>query len=407
MSSNHDERAQDETAGDTTNLADLILSKIAAHEAATGASPNQPHQASQSHNNDTPADIEDEELPPKVIQVYTQIGALLSRHRTGPLPKPFKILPTLPVHQIPLLLSLTSPESWSPHAHLASVRLFISSKPHIATPYLRDILLPAVRDDIAATKKLNVHLYAALKKALYKPAAFFKGILFPLLEDDGANIEGGPCTLREAHILSSVVARVSVPVLHSAAALLRLCDIAAESFSTSKEDGGGGATNTFIRVLLEKKYALPFKVVDALVFHFARFKALKTAARGRDERNPDADEIMHDANPPSKPQNQQHIRLPVLWHQSLLAFAQRYRNDITEDQREVLLDVVAAVGHKDMGPEVRRELLEGRGRGVPVVEPDGVGGGSGVEGTALHAGEGRGGMEVEAGVGGDDTMVLG
>lgn len=30
--------------------------------------------------------------------------------------------------------------------------------------------------------KLNVHLYEALKKALYKPAAFFKGILFPLCE---------------------------------------------------------------------------------------------------------------------------------------------------------------------------------------------------------------------------------
>jgi essential nuclear protein 1 len=30
--------------------------------------------------------------------------------------------------------------------------------------------------------KLNVHLYDALKKALYKPSAFFLGILFPLCE---------------------------------------------------------------------------------------------------------------------------------------------------------------------------------------------------------------------------------
>lgn len=30
--------------------------------------------------------------------------------------------------------------------------------------------------------KLNVQLYEALKKGLYKPAAFFKGILFPLCE---------------------------------------------------------------------------------------------------------------------------------------------------------------------------------------------------------------------------------
>ena len=30
--------------------------------------------------------------------------------------------------------------------------------------------------------KLNVHLYDALKKSLYKPSAFFLGILFPLCE---------------------------------------------------------------------------------------------------------------------------------------------------------------------------------------------------------------------------------
>ena len=31
-------------------------------------------------------------------------------------------------------------------------------------------------------RKLNYHLYQALKKAMYKPAAFFKGILLPLCE---------------------------------------------------------------------------------------------------------------------------------------------------------------------------------------------------------------------------------
>ena len=62
-------------------------------------------------------------------------------------------------------------------------------------------------------------------------------------------------------------------------------------------------------------------------------------------------------------------KLPVLWHQSLLAFAQRYRNDITEDQREALLDLLLVKGHHAIGPEVRRELLAGRGRGVVLEEP--------------------------------------
>lgn len=310
--------------------------------------------------------IEEAPLSPKVVEVYTKVGELLSRHRSGPLPKPFKILPTLPIPQIPILISLTQPDNWTPHAHYLAVRLFISSKPAIATPYLTSILLPRVRDEIHETKKLHVHLYSALKKALYKPACFFKGLLFPLLEDSN-------CTLREATIIGSVLTRVSIPVLHSAAALLRLCDIAAEQFSLSKDDGGGGATNIFIRVLLDKKYALPYKVVDALVFHFLRFKSLGSAGR------PDDDVAMEDA---AAKREQQASRLPVLWHQSLLAFAQRYRNDITEDQREALLDLVNAVGHRSIGPEVRRELLEGRGRGVPLAE------------------EG-------AGDGGDDTMMMG
>jgi essential nuclear protein 1 len=78
--------------------------------------------------------------------------------------------------------------------------------------------LERVRDDIRETKKLNYHLYMALKKALYKPAAFFKGILFPLCES-------GTCTLREAAIIGSVLAKVSVPVLHSSVALMRLAEM--------------------------------------------------------------------------------------------------------------------------------------------------------------------------------------
>lgn len=37
------------------------------------------------------------------------------------------------------------------------------------------VLLPRIRDDIAEYKKLNFHLYSALKKALFKPGAWFKG----------------------------------------------------------------------------------------------------------------------------------------------------------------------------------------------------------------------------------------
>lgn len=208
------------------------------------------------------------------------------------------------------------------------------------------VLLDRVREDIHETKKLNVHLFKALKKGLYKPAAWFKGFLFPL-------VRSGTCTLREANIISGVLVRVSIPVLHSAAALKGLCDIAAEEASAGTE--GGGATNIFIKALLEKKYALPYQVIDSLVFHFLRFRSVDPANGG---------------DSMSGVTGARDAKLPVIWHQSLLAFAQRYRNDITEDQREALLDLLLTKGHSAIGPEVRRELLEGRGRGV-LIEPEG------------------------------------
>jgi len=272
-----------------------------------------------------------------------RIGLILSRYKSGALPKPFKLIPSLP--QWEELLAITRPESWTPNACYQATRVFVSSKPFITQLFLRNVILERVREDIHETKKLNVHLFNSLKKSLYKPAAFFKGFLFPLLTE-------GNCTLREATIVSSVLVRVSVPVLHSAAALLRLTEIAAEQTSILSSEGAG-ATNIFLRVLLEKKYALPYKVIDGLVFHFLRFRATAST-----DKIPDASSLAS-----------KEAALPLLWHKSLLTFAQRYRNDITEDQREALLDLLLVRGHKDIGPEVRRELLEGRGRGVPLEQP--------------------------------------
>ena len=263
---------------------------------------------------------------------------ILSRYKSGKLPKPFKIIPTLP--QWEDILSLTQPDKWTPNACFEATRIFVSTNERSARTFIETVLLPRAREDIHETRKLNVHLYNALKKATFRPAAFFKGCLFPL-------VESGTCTLREAVILSSVIVKVSIPALHSAAALMRLTDIVAEQASASNESGG--ATNIFIRAFLDKKYALPYKVIDNLVFHFLRFRRTQPSET-------DAKDGARDA------------KLPVLWHQSLLAFAQRYRNDITEDQREALLDLLLVKGHKDIGPEVRRELLQGRGRGMAVPE---------------------------------------
>ena len=119
-----------------------------------------------------------------------RVGLVLSRYKSGPLPKPFKIIPSLPAWA--RMLALTHPENWSAQACHAATRIFISQmKPPQARIFLEGVLLDAIREDIRLTKegqrknknnrKLNVHYYEALKRSLYKPAAFFKGIVFPML----------------------------------------------------------------------------------------------------------------------------------------------------------------------------------------------------------------------------------
>jgi essential nuclear protein 1 len=242
------------------------------------------------------------------------------------------------------IVPVTRPDTWTPHAIYAACRIFISSGGPIAQHFLSEVLLDRVRDDIRESvgqrRRLNVHLYAALRKSLYRPAAFFKGVLFPLLNS-------GSATLREAGIISSVLAKAHVPVLHSAAALSRCCDIATDqmlSGGSQRDLEAAGATNMVIKVLLEKKYALPYQTIDALVFHFLRFR------------------------PALESEGEDGGKLPVIWHQCLLAFAQRYRNEIAEEQREALLDLLLVRGHHAIGPEIRRELLAGRGRGT-LAEP--------------------------------------
>ncbi|WWC88467.1 uncharacterized protein L201_003378 [Kwoniella dendrophila CBS 6074] len=291
-------------------LADLIFSKMEGGAVSKGL----------EDEDEGPPDPK-KGLNPKVIEVYTKVGFLLSRYKSGPLPKALKILPSLP--HWAQLLALTKPTEWTPHATFACTKIFVSNlKPTEVRVFLEGVLLDKCREDMRMNNgKLNVHLYEALKKGLYKPAAFFKGILFPLCETG--------CSLKEAAIVASVLSKVSVPVLHSAAALLRLASM---DYS--------GPNSLFIRILLDKKYALPYKVVDALVFHFIRLANSQRSRTGED-------------------------KLPVLWHQSMLVFVQRYGSDLTPDQKDALLDVIRARPHPTISAEIRREILNSVERGAP------------------------------------------
>uniref|UniRef100_A0A1I7ZJ75 Bystin n=1 Tax=Steinernema glaseri TaxID=37863 RepID=A0A1I7ZJ75_9BILA len=110
-------------------------------------------------------------------------------------------------------------------------------------------------------------------------------------------------------------------MLHAAAAMLKIAEMKEYT----------GASSMFLRILIDKKYALPFRAIDALVFHFLNFR--------RDDR-----------------------QLPVLWHQALLAFAQRYKSDISSEQRDAILELVKIHNHYQITPEIRRELQNASSR---------------------------------------------
>jgi len=79
---------------------------------------------------------------------------------------------------------------------------------------------------------------------------------------------------------------------------------------------------------------MPHRVLDALVEHFCRFATERRS-------------------------------LPVIWHQSLLTFAQRYKGDLTAEDKERLKALMRAQEHPLITPEIRRELFSAPNRGEP------------------------------------------
>ena len=296
--------------GQQRSLADMILEKIHDKEAEEQGAALEMLEDDEDERQKKSAMLEEfapEGIDEKVLQVYRKVGDLLKRYTTGKFPKAFKIIPALSNWEE--VLWLTRPDTWSPHAMFQATRLFASNlNEHMAQRFYVLVLLPRVRDDIQEHKRLHHALYQALRKATFKPGAWFKGILLPLCESK-------TCTLREAVVLSSVLAKTSVPALHSAAVLMKLSELEY-----------AGTTSFFIRVLLDKKYALPYRVVDALVENFLRF--------ANEDRT-----------------------LPVVWHQSFLCFVQRYKHELSKEQKKRLSKLASAhQNHYLISPEIVREL---------------------------------------------------
>ncbi|XP_021733578.1 bystin-like [Chenopodium quinoa] len=283
-------------AGPQRTLADVIAARIKEQDAAvtSGGKPM-------------------DKLDNKVIEHYKTMGKVLSTYTAGRLPKGFKHIPSVKCWEE--ILHLTEPEKWSPAAVYQATRIFASNMNRMrAERFYKLVLLPRVREDIRKHKRLHFELYQTLKKALYKPAAFNKGILFPLFKS-------GNCNLREAVIIGSVIQKMSIPPAHSSVALLRLAEM-----------DYCGTTSYIIKIFIDKKYALPYRVLDALVAHFTGF--------------------LEDSRV-----------MPVIWHQTLLSFVQRYKHELRKEDKDNLNILMQNQRHYLVTLEISRELNNSRNRG--------------------------------------------
>jgi essential nuclear protein 1 len=252
-------------------------------------------------------EVEEPKLDPRIIQTYTLLGDILKTYTSGKLPKAFNILPV--TENWEELVELTKPETWSPQAMFEGTKMFCSNlNALLAEKFYAKVLVPAIRQDIKKNKKLNIHYYNCLRKSIFKPAGFFKGIIIPMSDNT---------TTKEASIIGSIIKKCSIPSTHSSACIMKLMEKCSNKISM-------GAL-FFTKMLLLKKYALPTQVKEALANFFYKYVNY-------------------------------YDKLPVLWHQALLIFVQIYKLDLTEEEKQKLKELVQKQNHYLISEDISREL---------------------------------------------------
>ena len=249
-------------------------------------------------------------LNQKIVEAYKLVGEVLRTYTSGKLPKAFNILPSTEDWED--LINITEPYNWTPQAMYEAIIQFSSAEVLMTYTFYEKYLVPAIRNDIKKNKKLNIHYYNCLKRALFKPSAFFKGIILPMSKTLSA---------KEASIIGSILRKCSIPNNHASAALVKLMEIC-----QNDKNGISVGALFFMRLLLVKKYAFPKEVKEKLVNFFLGYY--------------DFDKE----------------KLPVLWHQAFLCFVQHYKLDLTENEKNKLKELNNRVGHHIISSEISKEL---------------------------------------------------
>lgn len=246
----------------------------------------------------------------KVVEAYKLVGEVLRNYTSGKLPKAFNILTATEDWED--LIDITEPFNWTPQAMYEATVQFSSGEVVMTHIFYEKYLVPAIKNDIKKNKKLNIHYYNCLKRALFKPSAFFKGIILPMSKTLSA---------KEASIIGSILRKCSIPNNHASAAIVMLIQ-----YCKKGKDGISVGALFFMKLLLMKKYAFPKEVKESLVKFFLGYKDFN--------KN----------------------KIPVMFHQVLLCFVQHYKLDLTEVEKSKLKELNNTIGHHLISNEVNKEL---------------------------------------------------
>lgn len=242
-----------------------------------------------------------------VEKCYAYIGEQLAIYTNGKIHSAFIILTRSPKWYE--LILLTKPEKWSKYATFEATKIFSTGLKESEVPKFYElILLPIILKHIEEHKKLDGVLYQTLIKALYKPIAWFKGILFPLIRQR--------CSNKVMVIIGSIIKRMSINVKYVMIGVKLM-------FSLKGEDS---VLFYFLSIIFDKKYKFTKDFIEESTKYFEEFSSSKKA-------------------------------LPLVWHKSLLLFVQNYKDSLSDEQRRRLQNLVTRKHHHKVSIEILKILF--------------------------------------------------
>ncbi|CRG96150.1 U3/U14 snoRNA-associated small subunit rRNA, putative [Plasmodium gallinaceum] len=246
-----------------------------------------------------------DKIDPLVEKCYKTIGEELANYKKGKLHRAFKILTKSP-KWFELLL-LTKPKKWTTQATFEATKLFSSGlKEADVCKFYEFILLPIILENIDQNKKLDSFLYKTLIKALYKSNAWFKGILFPLLQNE--------CTKKQMIIIGSVVQKMSISVNSVICGLNEIFKFPWNS-----------TIGYFLCIFFNKKYSFPKQFIEGCVEYFIKF------------------------------QNYQN-HLTIVWHKALLMLILNYKELLDESHLDKIKVLIQKKNHHQISSEILKHM---------------------------------------------------